>query len=232
MTLKDVAVQAKVHTSLLHYYFEDKKAIFDAVFARRADVAANRRWRRSTNISPRMRRPRRSRASCAPISTPISASTSPAGTVGATMPRSVRRSRWRPNGGRRCSTPISMPVVLKLIDLLERALPGCPRDDIFWGYHFVTGALAHTLARTGRIDVLSGGTCRSTISTRSRRGWRASSPSGSRASAAIVPRRRRRMSGARPWNGRPGTKSILVYFLVSVLSAGAIEEDIGAARSW
>ena len=30
------------------------------------------------------------------------------------------------------------PVVLRLIDLLQRALPGCPRADIFWGYHFVT----------------------------------------------------------------------------------------------
>jgi len=53
------------------------------------------------------------------------------------------------------------PVVLRLIDLLQRALPGCPRADIFWGYHFVTGALMLTLARTGRIDKLSGGLCRS-----------------------------------------------------------------------
>ena len=33
--------------------------------------------------------------------------------------------------------------------------------DIFWGYHFVTGALMLTLARTGRIDKLSGGLCKS-----------------------------------------------------------------------
>jgi len=51
--------------------------------------------------------------------------------------------------------------VLRLIDLLQRALPDCSRADIFWGYHFVTGALMLTLARTGRIDKLSGGLCRS-----------------------------------------------------------------------
>ena len=34
-------------------------------------------------------------------------------------------------------------------------------QNIFWGYHFVTGALMLTLARTGRIDKLSGGLCRS-----------------------------------------------------------------------
>jgi hypothetical protein len=53
------------------------------------------------------------------------------------------------------------PVVLRLIDLLRKALPECPEETIFWGYHFVTGALMNTLARTGRIDRLSGGLCHS-----------------------------------------------------------------------
>ena len=53
------------------------------------------------------------------------------------------------------------PVVLRLIGLLKKALPHCAEEDIFWGYHFVTGALILTLARTGRIDKLSGGLCRS-----------------------------------------------------------------------
>ena len=53
------------------------------------------------------------------------------------------------------------PVVLRLIELLKKALPGCAEEDIFWGYHFVTGALMLTLARTGRIDKLSGGRCKS-----------------------------------------------------------------------
>jgi hypothetical protein len=53
------------------------------------------------------------------------------------------------------------PVVLRLIGLLRRALPGCADTDIFWGYHFVTGALMLTLARTGRIDKLSNGLNRS-----------------------------------------------------------------------
>src|ERR1044072_1476234 len=53
------------------------------------------------------------------------------------------------------------PVVLRLIELLKKALPGCSEEDIFWGYHFVTGALMLTLARTGRIDKLSAGRCKS-----------------------------------------------------------------------
>lgn len=53
------------------------------------------------------------------------------------------------------------PVVLKLIGVLKRALPGCSDEDIFWGYDFVTGAFMHVLGRTGRIDRLSGGACKS-----------------------------------------------------------------------
>ena len=53
------------------------------------------------------------------------------------------------------------PVVLKLLDIIKRALPDHSEEDIFWGYHFVTGALMNTLARTGRIDRLSGGLCHS-----------------------------------------------------------------------
>ena len=53
------------------------------------------------------------------------------------------------------------PVVLRLIELLKKALPDRDQQDIFWGYHFVTGALMLTLARTGRIDMLSGGICKS-----------------------------------------------------------------------
>src|SRR3546814_9198479 len=40
------------------------------------------------------------------------------------------------------------PVVLRLIEILKKALPDAAEEDIFWGYHFVTGALILTLART------------------------------------------------------------------------------------
>ncbi len=53
------------------------------------------------------------------------------------------------------------PVVLKLVDIINRALPDANKVDIFWGYHFVSGALLLTLARTGRIDKLSDGLCQS-----------------------------------------------------------------------
>ena len=53
------------------------------------------------------------------------------------------------------------PVVLALIDLLKKAMPDCDEDTIFWGYHFVSGAMTHNMARTGRLDELSHGLCSS-----------------------------------------------------------------------
>ena len=43
VTLKDVANKVSVHTTLMHYYFKDKASLFEAVFARRANVTSQRR---------------------------------------------------------------------------------------------------------------------------------------------------------------------------------------------
>ncbi len=53
------------------------------------------------------------------------------------------------------------PVVLALIELLKKAMPDCDEEKIFWGYHFVSGAMTHNMARTGRLDDLSHGLCSS-----------------------------------------------------------------------
>ena len=43
VTLRDVAHRVGVHTTLLHYYFKDKRSLFEAVFARRAGTTSGRR---------------------------------------------------------------------------------------------------------------------------------------------------------------------------------------------
>ena len=45
VTLKDVAKRVGVHHTLLNYYFEDKKKLFDAVSGRRAGVTVERRMK-------------------------------------------------------------------------------------------------------------------------------------------------------------------------------------------
>jgi hypothetical protein len=52
-------------------------------------------------------------------------------------------------------------VVREFIQAVMDSLPGASAEDIFWGYNFLTGALTLSLAETGRLDLLSGGLCRS-----------------------------------------------------------------------
>src|ERR1700753_4434944 len=43
VTMREIAELAHVDTALLHYYFESKRGVFDAVFARRADILNSER---------------------------------------------------------------------------------------------------------------------------------------------------------------------------------------------
>ena len=161
VTLKDVARQVGVHHTLLNYYFEDKKKLFDAVFARRATVTSERRMRALDEYAASVGgRPTVEGALHAFLDTDLDLYSQGGegwkhyGALGALVSNT-------PEWGADLMDRHFDPVVLRLIDLLKMALPDCPEEDIFWGYHFVTGALMVTLARTGRIDKLSDGRCRS-----------------------------------------------------------------------
>ncbi len=161
VTLKEVAVRVGVHHTLLNYYFEDKKKLFDAVFARRAVVTSERRMRALDEYDASTKgKPTVEGALRAFLDTDLDLYIE--GGEGwknyAALGAQVANA---PEWGAELMDAHFDPVVLRLIELLKKALPQCTEEDIFWGYHFVTGALMLTLARTGRIDKLSGGLCRS-----------------------------------------------------------------------
>ena len=53
------------------------------------------------------------------------------------------------------------PVIHRLIRALRKALPDASEEDLYWSYHFLSGALTLSLSQTGRIDRLSNGLCKS-----------------------------------------------------------------------
>lgn len=161
VTLKDVAKRVGVHHTLLNYYFADKKALFDAVFARRAVVTSDRRMKALDEYEQAVAgRPTVEGALRAFLDTDLDLYIS--GGEGwknyAALGAQVANS---PEWGAAMMDEHFDPVVLRLVGVLSKALPNCSKTDLFWGYHFVTGALMLTLARTGRIDKLSGGLCKS-----------------------------------------------------------------------
>ncbi len=161
VTLQDVARRVGVHHTLLNYYFEDKKKLFDAVFARRAVVTSERRMKALDEYEASVGgKPTVEGALHAFLDTDLDLYSQGGegwknyGALGALVSNT-------PEWGAELMDQHFDPVVLRLIGLLGKALPDCPPEDIYWGYHFVTGSLMVTLARTGRIDKLSGGRCRS-----------------------------------------------------------------------
>jgi AcrR family transcriptional regulator len=160
VTLRDVAHRVGVHTSLMHYYFDDKRALFEAVFARRADVTSDRRMAALDRYEKDAAgKPTVEGALHAFLDTDFDLYIT--GGEGwknyAAFGAQVANT---PEGAERLDHHFD-PVVLRLIDILKKALPDVAEEDIFWGYHFVTGSFMLTLARTGRIDHLSGGLCKS-----------------------------------------------------------------------
>jgi AcrR family transcriptional regulator len=160
VTLRDVAKRVGVHTTLLHYYFEDKRSLFEAVFARRAGVTSGRRMAALERYEAEAGdKPTVEGALHAFLDTDLELYIQ-GGEPWMNYAAFCARVSNTPEGGALMDIHFD-PVVLKLVSILRRALPDYTDEDIFWGYHFVTGALMNTLARTERIDRLSGGLCRS-----------------------------------------------------------------------
>ena len=160
VTLKDIAKRVGVHHTLLNYYFADKQSVFDAVIARRAGVTSSRRMKALDEYEKTSGgKPTVEGALRAFLDTDLDLY-SQGGDGWANYGALGALSSNTPHGAKLLDFHFD-PVVLRLIDLLEKALPDCSREDLFWGYHFVTGALMLTLGRTGRIDRLSDGLCKS-----------------------------------------------------------------------
>lgn len=161
VSLKDVADRVNVHHTLLNYYFKDKRTLFEAVFARRAVISVERRMKALDAYEAQVGdKPTVEGALRAFLDTDLDLyieggeSWKNYGRLGAQVANT-------PEWGAAMMDKHFDPVVLRLIGLLEKAMPDCSREDIFWGYHFVTAAIIHTFARTGRIDQLSDNLCRS-----------------------------------------------------------------------
>jgi AcrR family transcriptional regulator len=162
VSMKDIAKGAEVDASLLHYYFATKAGLFGAVIARRADevnagrLAAMDRYAEEAKgaltvegvvrayIEPTFYFARLGGEKRLNYLTLIAQlNSTPAGVIaGADV------------------TPFD-PVVQVFVAMLRRASPNSSDADLYWFYHMLSGAISLTWARTGRIDQLSGGLCRS-----------------------------------------------------------------------
>jgi len=161
VTLKDVAARVGVSSTLIHYHFKGKESIYEAVWARRAPLSARNRLeamrRYAEEVGDKVTVEGALRAW---IDTDLDVQIEDPeqwAAFGKVAAQANSAAGW----GAEKMTKYFNPVVLALIDLLKKAMPDCDEKTIFWGYHFVSGAMTHNMARTGRLDDLSHGLCSS-----------------------------------------------------------------------
>jgi AcrR family transcriptional regulator len=161
VTIREVAEQAKVDTALLHYYFDTKRGLFDAVFARRAEIINRERMQ---SIDAYVERAGDAitalgviDAFLSPMFVKASAGDARWHNYFALIAQVNNTPVW---GGEMMGRTFD-PVIHRLIDALRKALPDANEKDLYWSYHFLSGALTLTLSQTGRIDRLSDGLCKS-----------------------------------------------------------------------
>lgn len=162
VSVRDITTAAGVDVALINYHFGSKQLLFETVFMRRAEVLNAERLRRLEAAVQRAK-PRAPK-----VEDIIDAFTHPL------LDRSARGGPgWKAyfaliaqvnnstEFGGLMMTRYFDPVVHAFIAALRRAFPGCDDRELYWSYHFLSGALTLTFAETGRIDNLSQGACRS-----------------------------------------------------------------------
>lgn len=161
VTIKDVADKIGVHSALILYYFDGKQALFDAVWDRRIHSSVVSRAQALDDYE----------AASGDHPTVEGVLTAYYGSAfsdvidGGEGLRNFGRLfaliNNAPGYGAEKMQMTFDPVALRLIAILQKLLPGVPKEDIFWGFQFTSGAYSQSMARTGRIDRLSDGLCRS-----------------------------------------------------------------------
>jgi AcrR family transcriptional regulator len=161
VTIKDVADRMGIHPALIHYYFDGKKALFDGVFERRVEYAITTRTAGLDAYEAQV-------AGHPTIEGALRAYYDGAfdvyikGDEGwRNFGRIFAQVNNAPGYGAEKMDTYFDPLVLRLIDLLQKALPDAKPEDLFWSFQFTSGAYSLILSRTGRIDRLSGNLCAS-----------------------------------------------------------------------
>jgi len=159
VTMRQIAQGAQVDVALANYHFGKKLDLFHAVFERRAEILSSSRRKLLMSAKGKDQT----------LEQVIEAFLLPL-----KMAQETEDSGWK-NYLALLAYVMNSPVwsqelmgkvfdkrVGEFIDALKAAFPNANDEDLHWCYHYVSGALALTLAQTGRIDRLSDGKCLST----------------------------------------------------------------------
>ena len=162
VSVRQIMSGADADVSLAYYHFKSKRDLFDQVMLRRVEYLNEIRLQALTEVEER-------HPDDAPtVEEIIGAFTQPLMQLLADdhdkwshYYQLIAQINNSPDQGGVLMSRYFDPLVSRFIEALRKALPNCDDEDLYWSYHFLSGALTLTFAETGRIDNLSGGICSS-----------------------------------------------------------------------
>jgi AcrR family transcriptional regulator len=162
VTVRQITRSADVDPALVTYYFGGKRELFDAVLMRRAEELNEIRiheleacLRNAGPEGPSVE------AVIEAFTHPLLERSANGGPGWKAYFGLIAQITNSPEWGGVIMTRYFDPIAGRFLEAIRLALPGCSDEDLYWSYHFLSGALVLTFAETGRIDNLSGGICRS-----------------------------------------------------------------------
>lgn len=159
-TTRAIASRARMNVGQLHYYFDSKRAIFEAVVARLGREVTERR--RQLLLEAQARHPR----GLVPLEVLVDA-----------LVRSLLLPEPNGNGrtaamqmhARLFTDPDETASIVRAdmydetnalyVSAIRRALPHVPAKTLYWRYYFMMGAYVWTLLQPGRLEAISQGRC-------------------------------------------------------------------------
>ena len=158
VTTRQVAASAGVDDALIYYHFKNKSGLFDAVFERRARVLLAARHDSLHAYLTSNPAPITTHGAIAAFINPL-IDLSQNGDRGwksyFALVAQIDNTPW----GGEIIHRFFDPSVQELIDILQMALPGVPKRELYWAYNFLAGAMMLALSETERVDRLSTGLC-------------------------------------------------------------------------
>jgi AcrR family transcriptional regulator len=160
VTVREIAELANVDTALLHYYFESKRGVFDAVFARRADLLNSERMRELDRYEAENDGRYELESVIAAYLRPMFGLIRQGGQGWRNFCAFIGNSSSSPELTELLAQKFD-PVVKRFIAMLRKAVPDADERDLFWSYHMFLGSVTITTMDTGAIERVSGGVCHS-----------------------------------------------------------------------
>jgi AcrR family transcriptional regulator len=162
VTLRQISMGADVDVALASYHFGKKMDLFRAVLERRAPALNSaRREALESAKAAAAPEPPEVEAIVEAFLRPLEIAQETGDAGWANYLALIAYINNSPYWGQRMMSALFDELVAEFVEALQQTLPNGRPEDIYWCFNSMSGALTLTLARTGRIDRLSGGLCKS-----------------------------------------------------------------------